>query len=144
MGPRAALATLEQDENLIVLNRVQTVEIDRTRAPLAGGLMVAVVVAVLAGLAPIAVAAVAGAALMVRTRCLSMEQAYRAIDWRSIFLIAGMLPLGVAMQSSGTDGYLSDAALGVLAPLGPWPVSPGSMRSRPSARSSCPTPHSCC
>jgi di/tricarboxylate transporter len=125
IGPRAALAKLAEDESLIVLNPVQTVEIDRTRAPLAGTLMVAVVLAVLAGLAPIAVAAVAGAALMVLTRCLTMEQAYRAVDWRSIFLIAAMLPLGVAMQSSGTAGYLSDAALGVLAPFGPWPVIAG-------------------
>lgn len=125
VGPRAALARLEKDENLIVLNPVQTVQIDRTRAPVAGALMVAVVIAVLAGVAPIAVAAVAGAALMVLTRCLNMDQAYRAIDWRSIFLIAGMLPLGVAMQSSGTAAYLSDAALAVLEPLGPWPVIAG-------------------
>jgi len=125
VGPRAALARLEEDENLIVLNPVQTAEIDRTRAPIAGGLMVAVVLAVLAGVAPIAVAAVAGAALMVLTRCLTMDQAYRAIEWRSIFLIAGMLPLGVAMQSSGTATYLSDAALAVLEPLGPWPVIAG-------------------
>ena len=125
VGPRAALAGLEEDENLIVLNPVRPVEIDRTRAPIAGGLMVAVVVAVLAGVAPIAVAAVAGAALMVLTRCLTMDQAYRAIDWRSIFLIAGMLPLGLAMQGSGTASYLSDAALAVLEPFGPWPVIAG-------------------
>ena len=125
VGPRAALARLEEDENLIVLNPVKSVKIDLTRAPVAGSLMVGVVLAVLMGFAPIAVSAVAGAALMILTRCLTMEQAYRAIDWRSIFLIAGMLPLGVAMQSSGTATYLSDAALGVLAPFGPWPVIAG-------------------
>ena len=41
-------------------------------------------------------AAVAGAALMVLTRCIAMDEAYRSIEWRSIFLIAGMLPLGTA------------------------------------------------
>jgi di/tricarboxylate transporter len=98
VGPRQRLAALADDEDLIVLDPVQEKPIDSTKAPLAGLLMAAVVVSVLVGALPIAIAAVAGATLMVLTRCLTMEQAYRAIDWRSIFLIAGMLPLGAAMQ----------------------------------------------
>ena len=63
------------------------------------------------GYAPISVAAVIGGTIMVLTGCLNMEQAYRSIDWRAIFLIAGMLPLGTAMQDSGAATYLANQVM---------------------------------
>ncbi len=125
VGPRERLAALGADEDLIVLNPIQVPPIDTSKAPLAGGLMVLTIGTVLAGWLHISIAAVAGATLMVLTRCLSMEQAYRAIDWRSIFLIAGMLPLGIAMQSSGAAEFLAGGVIAVLGPYGPWPVIAG-------------------
>jgi di/tricarboxylate transporter len=87
--------------------------------------MLAVVLSVMAGYAPIAIAAVVGGTIMVLTGCLTMEQAYRAIDWRAIFLIAGMLPLGTAMQDSGAAAYLADQVMLLLGESGPWPVIAG-------------------
>jgi di/tricarboxylate transporter len=87
--------------------------------------MLAVVISVMLGYAPIAVAAVVGGTVMVLTGCLDMEQAYRAIDWRAIFLIAGMLPLGTAMQDSGTAAFLAGAVMNLLGDAGPWPVIMG-------------------
>jgi di/tricarboxylate transporter len=75
--------------------------------------------------APIAIAGVVGCTIMVLTGCLNMEQAYRAIDWRSIFLIAGMLPLGTAMQETGAAAYLADQVMDLLGNAGPWPVIMG-------------------
>jgi di/tricarboxylate transporter len=54
-----------------------------------------------------------------------MEQAYRAIEWRSIFLIAGMLPLGSAMQHSGTATWIAQGVLSLLGAAGPWAVIVG-------------------
>ena len=125
VGPRERLATLATDEDLIVLNPFQVQPTDASKAPLAGGLMLLTIGTVLAGWLHISIAAVAGATLMVLTRCLTMEQAYRAIDWRSIFLIAGMLPLGIAMQDSGAAAFLANGVLAVLGPYGPWPVIAG-------------------
>ena len=73
----------------------------------------------------VAVDAVAGNAIMVLTGCLNMEQAYRAIDWRAIFLIAGMLPLGTAMQETGAAEYLATQVMDLLGDAGPWPVIMG-------------------
>jgi di/tricarboxylate transporter len=87
--------------------------------------MLAVVLSVMAGYAPIAVAAVVGGTTMLLTGCLNMEQAYRAIDWRAIFLIAGMLPLGTAMQDTGAASYLADQVINLLGDAGPWPVIMG-------------------
>ena len=79
----------------------------------------------MAGYAPIAVAAVVGGSIMVLTGCLTMEQAYRPIDWRAIFLIAGMLPLGTAMQDTGAAEYPANQVMLLLGDAGPWPVIAG-------------------
>lgn len=125
VGPRQRLAALGNEHDLLLLNPVQVTQFDARKAPLAGGLMALTVLTVLVGWLPIHIAAIAGAALMVLTRCLNMEQAHRAIEWRSIFLIAGMLPLGVAMQSSGAAELLASGVIAVLGPFGPWPVLAG-------------------
>lgn len=125
VGPRPRLASLNADNDLIVLNPVQAQPVDARKAPLAGALMVLTIGATLIGWLPISIAAVTGAMLMILTRCLSMEQAYRAIDWRSIFLIAGMLPLGIAMHTSGAAAFLAGGVLALLGPYGVWPVIAG-------------------
>jgi di/tricarboxylate transporter len=125
VGPRQKLALLNDDPDLLVLTPVSVSVIDTRRAPLALLIMLSVVGAVLIGWLPISIAAVAGASVMVLTGCLNMEQAYRAIDWRAVFLIAGMLPLGIAMQETGTAEYLAGKVMAALGDFGPWPVIMG-------------------
>lgn len=125
VGPRQKLVLLNDDPNLLVLTPVSAQVIDTSRAPIAGLIMLGVIVMVLSGFLPISLAAVIGASLMVLTNCLTMEQAYRAIDWRAVFLIAGMLPLGIAMQETGAAEYLAGQVMGTLGGLGPWPVIMG-------------------
>jgi di/tricarboxylate transporter len=74
---------------------------------------------------PIHIAALIGATLMIVTGCLAVEEAYRAIDWPVIFVIAGLLPLGVALDHSGAAAFLAAPLLAVLEPLGPWWVIGG-------------------
>lgn len=125
VGPRSRLAQLTDSEHLIVMNPVQVKPINASKAPLAAGLMGLMVLLTVTGVLPIYLAAILAATLMVASRCLSMEQAYAAIDWRSIFLIAGMLPLGLAMQHSGTAAWLADKVLAGLGQFGPWAVMAG-------------------
>jgi di/tricarboxylate transporter len=61
----------------------------------------------------------AGALLMVITNVVTMEQAYRVIDWRIIFLVAGMLPLGLAMTKTGATALFANALTAGLQPYGP-------------------------
>ena len=125
IGPMRRLSLLNEEPDLLVLTPVTQTATDDQRAPLAGAIMLGVVGSVLLGWLPIATAAILGATLMVLTRCLSMEQAYRAIDWRAVFLIAGMLPLGIAMQETGTAEFLSTQVMENLGDFGPWPVIMG-------------------
>ncbi len=125
LGPRERLQLLASDPDFLILTPLGQEPPDTRRAPLAAFIMLSVVLSVMAGYAPIAVAAVVGGSIMVLTGCLNMEQAYRAIDWRAIFLIAGMLPLGTAMQDSGAAAYLAGQVMEALGDSGPWPVIMG-------------------
>ena len=125
LGPRDRLDLISKDSDFLVLTPLGQEPPDTRRAPLAAAIMLGVVLSVMAGLAPIAIAAVIGGSIMVLTKCLDMEQAYRAIDWRSIFLIAGMLPLGTAMADSGAAAYLASQVMALLGEAGPWPVIMG-------------------
>ncbi len=117
LGPRDRLQLLASDSDFLTLTPLGQEPPDTRRAPLAAAIML--------GYAPIAVAAVVGGTIMVLTGCLTMENAYRAIDWRAIFLIAGMLPLGTAMQDTGAATYLADQVMNLLGDAGPWPVIMG-------------------
>lgn len=125
LGPRDRLELLDQDSDFLVLTPLGQAPPDTRRAPLAALIMLGVVGVVMAGYAPISIAAVVGGTVMVMTGCLNMEQAYRAIDWRAIFLIAGMLPLGTAMQDSGAAQFLASQVMLLLGDSGPWPVITG-------------------
>ncbi|NND55116.1 MAG: SLC13 family permease [Gammaproteobacteria bacterium] len=125
LGPRAKIQVFSEEPDFITMTPAPKSPPDMKRAPLAGIIMLAVVGVVLAGLLPIAIAAIIGAVIMVITGCLTMEHAYRAIDWRAVFLIAGMLPLGVAMADTGAAAWVAGEVMNLLGDLGPWPVVAG-------------------
>ncbi|MEO0561619.1 MAG: SLC13 family permease [Chloroflexota bacterium] len=62
---------------------------------------------------------------MVLTGCLTMDDAYDAIDWRSIILIAGMIPMSTALQKVGLATAVADGFIAYLGPLGPYAILAG-------------------
>ena len=125
LGPRDRLQLLSSDSDFLVLTPLGQEPPDTRRAPLAAAIMFGVVLAVMLGYAPISIAAVIGGTIMVLTGCLNMEQAYRAIDWRAIFLIAGMLPLGTALDQTGAAKLIADGVVALVGPFGPKGVMLG-------------------
>ncbi len=113
-GARESIALLDGESDFVVLTRDLPVAPKRERARIALLIMAAFVLVVLMGWVNIAVAAVSAAALMVLSDCLTMEDAYQAIDWRAVFLIACMLPLGIAMETSGTAQFLANSMVQIV------------------------------
>jgi len=118
----AELAALRADPDFIVLDEVEAPSLRKGKAPIALA-VVAVAIALAAfDVFPILHTAIAGCVALILTRCLSVEQAYAAVDWKVIFLLAGILPLGVAMQNSGAAKLIADNTLGLVANMGPHVV----------------------
>jgi di/tricarboxylate transporter len=113
-GPPARVDLLRSDPDFLVLEAPR-IELRRTRkAPLAVAILLGVLALVTGGVLPVPAGMLVGALLMVVTNTLRMDEAYQAIEWKSVFLIAGMLPLGVAMEKTGTALLLAEQISGLL------------------------------
>lgn len=121
-GPRERFTILARDEAFIVLQPGLQLPPRRERAPLALAILAGVIAAVIFNWLPIAIAALVGMVLMVLTGCLSMDEAYRAIEWKAVFLIAGMLPLGIALQQSGAADFIAMQVVSLLGGMGPLAI----------------------
>ncbi|MBX3724891.1 MAG: SLC13 family permease [Xanthomonadales bacterium] len=117
--PAGELAELRRNPNLLVLTEKEDDTASRRRAPLALAIMAGVVAFAALGLADIVVTALAGCVLMVLTGCLRADDVYDAIDWRVIILLAGILPLGIALTSSGAAQAIAGQALALVGGAGP-------------------------
>lgn len=118
-GPRQRQAALQDGVDFLVLEPVPIETRRVKKAPIAVGVMVGVLSLVIFGALHISTAMVMGSVLMVLTGCLTMDEAYESIDWRTVFLVAGMLPLGTAMQATGTATFLADTMLSAVGDFGP-------------------------
>lgn len=139
-GPRQKMNLLRDDPDFLVLTAAPKAAPRPEKAIVSGLVLAGVLVPVLFGWWHISVAAVAGATLMVITGCLSIESAYRAIEWRAVFLIAGMLPLGTAMEKTGAARLAAEAVLGTIGGLGPLAVVAGLFILTSVATQFIPTP----
>ena len=114
-GDKDDIAHIMNSPNAIVTNELTDLYLRRNRAFLALAVVLAVVILTTLNVMPVMLAAVLGAVAMVVTQCLTIDEAYKAIDWKIIFLLAGVLPLGLALEESGATLWLADH---VLEPLG--------------------------
>ena len=101
-----------------VEQEVDEVSNDPKKRVFAGLILIGVVVVMALNLIPLHIAAVIGAILCVLTGCLKEKQAYTSIDWVTIFLFAGMMPVATAMDKSGAGKMIAD---GVIALMGSDP-----------------------
>jgi len=116
-----AIRDMRNSSDFIVLNEVPG-SVLRRKAPLAIGILVAVVGLAAFDVLPILAAALLGCVALVMTRILRPEEVYHAINWQVIFLLAGVLPLGIAMNTSGAAGVMAEFAVGLVGDMGPVAV----------------------
>jgi di/tricarboxylate transporter len=123
-GQRRNLEAVARDSNFIVLDEAAARAPRLEKARIAAVIMLAVLLSAILGFVPIAIAGLTGAVLMVLVGCLSMDEAYRAIEWKVVFLIASMLPLGAAIANTGAAHLGATALIAAVGDLGPrWVVA---------------------
>ena len=124
-GPVEKINLLRHERDFLLLD-MPPLQTRRTqKAPVAVAILLGVLAVVAVGWLHVSVAMFIGALLMVLSGTLTMDEAYQSIDWKSIFLIAGMLPLGLAMQSTGTAQWLASHIVSLVGDWGPLAVMMG-------------------
>ncbi len=119
IGTPGRLEMLQKGNEFLVLEPIEVQRKRKNKAPIAAGIMLMVVGLAIFSNLGIATSMVIGSVSMVLTGCLSMDEAYQSIDWRTVFLVGGMLSLGIAMENTGTAQYLANILLSVFGDFGP-------------------------
>ncbi len=101
LGPKTEIARLRDDDNFMVLEPRRDIVLDRKKAPVALGIVGLVVTLAALNVLPIVVTSLLGCAAMVVTRCLRAEDAYRAIEWKVIVLLAGHSAVRHSLSQDG-------------------------------------------
>jgi di/tricarboxylate transporter len=109
---------LQEGNDFLVLEPHEVEQMRRDKAPIAVAALVAAILLVVLADFHISLAMVIASVVMILTGCLTIEEAHESIDWRTVFLVAGMLPLGMAMEATGTAQYLADIMVDTLGDYG--------------------------
>jgi len=118
-GTWRRIRLLREQPGLLLLSEYEEIPRRTRKAPWAIAILLAMVITVIAKILPLEIASLAAAALTVVTGCLRVEEAWDAVEWRVVFLIAGMLALSLAMQTTGAAQWIALTILGPVATLGP-------------------------
>lgn len=118
-GQHDDIAHVMNSPNVIVTNELTHLYLRKNRAVAATIILAAVVLLTTFNIMEVMLAAIVGATAMVVTQCLTIEEAYKSIDWKIIFLLIGVLPLGLALEQSGTTLWLANHVLEPLSVYGP-------------------------
>jgi di/tricarboxylate transporter len=113
-GTPENVKALERGNLFNIFGNVEQGRLNVSRAPLAAAIFAAAIAAVTFKLASLPVAMLTGAFLMLLTRCLSPEEAYRQVEWKVLILIGALLSLGAAMEASGAGKFLAQQLIGLV------------------------------
>ena len=124
-GSSENIDQLRADPNFLTLEDVEHTPLKRKKAIRAVVIFLASAIAAGSGIVPIVLVAIAAAALMVLTRCITVKEAYNKIEWTAIVLIAATIPLGIAMEKTGAANMLANYVTQYLGFGGPMVVLAG-------------------
>lgn len=118
-----------RQEDLVLLGQpleqASKVTLDH-KAPVAAIIMLVMIIAMVTNIVAPVIAVLTAAVLIVLTGCLrNMEEAYKNINWESVVLIAGMMPMAVAFEKTGAAGLISSTLVGNLGAYGPYALLAG-------------------
>ena len=113
-GTADNVKALERGNLFNIFGGVEAERYNRSRAPLASAIFLLSILAATLKFASLPVAVLGGAFLMLLTRCLSPEEAYRRVEWKVLILIGALLSLGAAMETSGAGQFLAQKLIGVV------------------------------
>ncbi len=118
-GTEEAIQQLRRETDLILLEPKRIPIIRRHKGIVAMMIVAAVMLGVSVGHLPVALVALAGALLLVLTKCLDMNEAYDAVNWNIIMLIVGTLGLGLAYEKTGAARFIAESVFGAWNGMGP-------------------------
>jgi len=110
---------IEKDATFVVASKLDVMQQREEKTFIALGILLSVVLVAALEILPIAISAGTGVILMILTGCITTEEAYNAVNWKIIMLLAGVIPLGLAMDKTGAATLLAEGLINTLEGFGP-------------------------
>ena len=107
--------TLQQKKCMAFTQQIREVTMHPEKSVFALGCLALALFLALGLKIPLSIALLTGAVGMILTRVLTIDEAYRGVDWMTVFLLAGLIPLGLAFERTGAAHYLSAMITGQMA-----------------------------
>jgi di/tricarboxylate transporter len=107
------LDRIARDTNVAIASEDRWEDFDRSKIPVALGILAGALGLAALDVLTLMVSALTGVAAMFFTGILTPEEAYDAVDWEVIFMVAGVIPLGIAVEASGTAALIADLVVSV-------------------------------
>jgi di/tricarboxylate transporter len=118
IGPEQKINALANESGYIVPRIIKAGPPDPRQGQRAALIAALAIGASIVGVVPTPEAMLAGAAALVLARCIRMDELYGLVEWRIVFLIAGMAPFSVALKETGLDEKINALVIGTFAPFG--------------------------
>ncbi len=118
-GSAENVKALERGNLFSIFGGVDSTRLKTSHSAAAIAIFAAALIAATFSIVSLPVAAVGGAFLMLVTRCISPEEAYRRMEWKVLVLIGALLSLGAAMEATGTGKYLALQLIAVIGDQSP-------------------------
>jgi len=112
-APDQVLDRIARDTNVAIAGEDRWEDFDRSKIPIALGILAGALGLAALDVLTLMVSALTGVAAMFFTGILTPEEAYEAVDWEVIFMVAGVIPLGIAVEASGTAALIADLVVSV-------------------------------
>ena len=110
---------LRKNEDLLIISQTERSPFNYSKIIPVMVISVAVVLAAATGLVPIVLSAMVGVVLLILFRCIRVDEVYKAIDWKVIFMLAGVLSMGAALEKTGAARLLANFLIGGVGEYGP-------------------------
>jgi di/tricarboxylate transporter len=121
-GPWPRIEALAQDPDFVILTQTAPVLRRQGKAPFVLGALGVMIALVVLNVQPIHVAALTAAVLAALFGAVTMQEAYRSVEWRALILVAAVLPVGGALERTGAAVLLAHGVVDVVGPFGPYAI----------------------
>lgn len=113
--PQNEINQLYDLENVAILRQHKSkASVNKGKKAISFGILILVIGLAASGVLSILISAITGVSLLLLTKSLDLNDVYHRVNWQVIFLLAGMMPLGIAMNNTGADKWISDQLLNIL------------------------------
>lgn len=113
---------LKNNRNFVIVSDIDFPKYRKSKIIPALLIILGIILTATLGILPIMVSAIIGCILLIATRCITLEEAYKSIEWNIIFLLGGILSLGIALEKTGAAFLISNKMIELLGGLGPYAI----------------------